>query len=193
MSSPLRRVVGKVFPGLRPLPGTARCVTGDFFPGTILAVRALVTLAAAPIFVACQGPEPCPDVHYDLALSVPATDAVLTVKSRVSAHTDGNEGAVSVAIDDNLGTVTFPGESPAQAFIFDQIDSPGIQRTLYGGLALGDGSWHLFWLYCSLDGRLTYFWASAPTYRPRRSPRSWVHVRAPRRRTIFEYSFRRTR
>src|SRR4051794_21216564 len=104
-----------------------------------MAVRALAMLAAVPIFVGCGGPESCPNVHYNQALSVPATDAVLTVKSRVSAHTNANARGVSVAIDDNLGTVTFPGEQAAQAFIFDQIDSPGIQQTLYEGLALGDG------------------------------------------------------
>jgi hypothetical protein len=111
-------------------------------------------LAAA----ACGGPDPCPAAFYDDVIDVPATDAVLTVDARVSAHTATPTDGISIAIDDNLGTVTFPGETPIPAFVYERTFLAGVQRNLYQGLAVADGSWRPFWFYCLPDGGLWYFY-----------------------------------
>src|SRR4051812_31433111 len=112
-------------------------------------------LAAA----ACGGADPCPPASYDDAIDVPVTDAVLTVAARVTAHTTTTTNDLSIAIDDNLGTVTFPGDTqPIPAFVFDRTFLPGVQRNLYQGLAVADGSWRPFWFYCTPDGTLWYFY-----------------------------------
>ena len=94
-------------------------------------------------------------------IDVPATDAVMTVEARVSAHTTTATAGISIAIDDNLGTVTFPGETPIPAFVFERTYLAGVQRNLYHGLAVADGSWRPFWIYCTPDGNLWYFYGES--------------------------------
>jgi hypothetical protein len=46
-----------------------------------------------------------------------------------------------------------------RAFIFNHTDWSDIDRTLFQGLAVKEGAWFPFWLYCTDDGKLDRFWA----------------------------------
>jgi hypothetical protein len=104
----------------------------------------------------CSGPEPCPDVHADDEILVPETNTTLTANARISAHTDpGGSGGVTASFDDNQGTISFFGRGPLQAFIYRQQPYDDAGSLWLSGLAIDDGAWLPFWLYCSRDGRLT--------------------------------------
>lgn len=118
-----------------------------------------LVLASLVLVVACASPPPCPTASYDGGIAVPETDATVTDQFRVSAHVQPAGQTAGVSIDDNQGTVQFDGSQPLPAFIYERTDWPEIQRTLIQGVAVGNGAWYPFWLYCTADGRLTsVFW-----------------------------------
>jgi hypothetical protein len=117
------------------------------------AVRGAVVVALA--FAGCGGIEPCPEVYFDEEIAVPETSTSTIAGGRVSAHADPGQG-VTLAIDDNQGTIGFDGRGPLQAFVYQQQPFDG--QILFSGLAIEDGTWFPFWLYCDPGGRLTYLY-----------------------------------
>ena len=117
-----------------------------------------VVLACAAMLVACERAPLCPEAHFDMDVSVPATQATLTTQvERFSAEVSPGPNGVAVSITDNKGTISFEGRGPIPAFIYSG-PSPFLSETLYSGLGIEDGAWFPFWLYCTPDGRLDKFY-----------------------------------
>ena len=106
-----------------------------------------------------EQPQPCPQAVFDQEIPVAATNAMLPVGVRAGPHTTDGAGGVAIHLEDNQGTVDFDGSGPMQAFIYYRNPWPEIGYTLLGGLAVTDGAWMPFWLYCAPDGSLAYVYA----------------------------------
>lgn len=117
--------------------------------------RLAVALGSWVVLAGCDGSPPCPVVTTDTEIDVPATSTTVTPTfEAINAATTAGPAGTSVSIVGNQGTVAFDGRGPAPAFLYAQIPYEAADTTLYAGLAIDDGAWLPFWLYCS-DGRLT--------------------------------------
>jgi hypothetical protein len=127
----------------------------------------LTTLAA------CQPPPPsaevpsdfgdCPVTYFDEEIPVPAVHVTPGV-FRFGAHVPLTVDGIAVDIEDTTGTVSVDDFGPMPAFVFRFVDWPDIGRRLFQGLAVRDGVWFPFWLYCRDDGTLDGFWAERTDY-----------------------------
>jgi len=99
----------------------------------------------------------CPVAYFDQAIPVPAVH-VTPGLFRFGAHVPLGVEGVQVDIEDTQGTVRIDDSGPMPAFVFHFSDWPDIGRRLFEGLAVRDGVWFPFWLYCSDDGTLDGFW-----------------------------------
>jgi hypothetical protein len=119
----------------------------------------LALAATAAAIAACDGPAPCPATYFDAEIPVPATSTVITYSvERFGAEIAPGPSGVSLSIADNVGTVTFDGKGPIQAFVYATEPYAAVQRTLYAGLGVDGGTWYPFWLYCDDAGHLTTFY-----------------------------------
>jgi hypothetical protein len=119
----------------------------------------LIIAANAVAPVGCERPPLCPEVPFDQEIAVPATSTTTKfLVERFSAHTNAAHSAIAVSIVDNQGTIFFEGRGPLPAFVYVREPFPAAASTLYAGIAVEDGAWFPFWLYCADDGRLTTFY-----------------------------------
>lgn len=100
-------------------------------------------------------PPECPPAFYSQPIPVAATRGMLPVGVRATVRTTDFRGGVAIDIADNKGTVDFGG-GPVPAFIYDRVPWPEFGYTLFEGLAVTDGAWIPFWIYCTPDGTLDY-------------------------------------
>ena len=118
--------------------------------------RFAVVLLGAIVLAGCDGPPSCPEVNFETEIAVPATHTTMTQTfDAINAETTSAPIGTMVSITNNQGTVAFDGRGPSPAFIYSQTPFAAAESTLYAGLAIDDGVWLPFWLYCSSDGRLT--------------------------------------
>jgi hypothetical protein len=120
--------------------------------------RVFLVVAASTIGMwGCQPTPLCPDVYSDVAVSVPAFTYAPVVSrfAPITAATAPGATGTTVSIVSNQGTVSYAGRGPFQAFIYNSLYYAIVDRTLYGGLGVENGTWFPFWLFCSADGRLT--------------------------------------
>jgi hypothetical protein len=116
-------------------------------------------LAAGLLSLGCDARMPlCPDVYSDAQIPVPATSVTFapSVHAINASSTSAGDG-IMVSIANSQGTIAFGGRGPAPAFLYGSAPYVAAHRTLYLGLAVTDGAWLPFDLYCSSDGRLTDF------------------------------------
>jgi hypothetical protein len=107
---------------------------------------------------ACRRVPLCQEVHFDTEIAVPATSTtVAPIVDRFSAQMTSGPPGLAVTIVDNKGTIAFEGRGPIPAFIYQRVPYPALQRMVYSGLGIEDGTWYPFWLDCTEDGRLTNF------------------------------------
>ena len=121
--------------------------------GTVLPAMLVLGLLASPS--GCERPPLCPDVVIDAEIPVPATNlAPSAMFPPINASTTSAPAGVAVSISRNQGTVVFDERGPLQAFIYERTSFTPAASTLYLGLAVADGAWVPFVLYCS-NGLLT--------------------------------------
>ena len=126
----------------------------------LVALVALVSLACEPPPDAIHGPpRDCPDATFDQDIAVSAIDTTVLAGTRANVHTAAGTKYVTVDLQDNQGTISFLGQGPFPAFVHSRIPWPDIGYTLLQGLAVDDGAWIPFWLYCAPDGTLGSFYA----------------------------------
>jgi len=114
-----------------------------------------VLIGCSVALTACESAPVCPDVHDEEEIDVPASQVLPSITTLINAQTNAAPTGTAVSIVNNQGTVAFQGRGPAQAFIYNASHFPTADSELYGGLAIVDGAWLPFWLYCSSDGLLT--------------------------------------
>ncbi len=101
----------------------------------------------------------CPLTAFDEGVPVPAVHLTEPRFFSFGARVPLGPEGVQVDIEDAQGTVSFDGTGPLRAFIFNVTDWSDIDRMVFSGLAVSDGTWFPFWLYCTDDGKLDRFWA----------------------------------
>ena len=101
----------------------------------------------------------CPVATFDEGIPVQAVHVSMPSIFSFGFRVPPGPHGVTVDIEDSQGTVSFDGTGPMQAFIFNFSEWSEIQRTLYQGLAVKEGVWFPFWLYCTSDGKLDQVWA----------------------------------
>jgi hypothetical protein len=90
---------------------------------------------------------------------VPATSTTVRIDTRVTAHLEPGADGSAVDITDDQGTISVLGSGPVPAFIYERTPWADLGVTLFAGLAVTDGAWIPFWLYCAPDGTLRRFFA----------------------------------
>ena len=100
----------------------------------------------------------CPVTYFDEEIPVPAVHLTMPGLFRFGAHVPLGAEGVQLDIEDNQGMVRIDDSGPMRAFVFHFADWPDIGRRLFEGLAVRDGAWFPFWLYCADDGTLDRFW-----------------------------------
>lgn len=116
--------------------------------------RFAIAVGGSILVAGCDGAPPCPVVTFDTEINVPATSTTVSPTfEAINAATTAAPDGTLVSILSNQGSVAFDGRGPVPAFIYAQIPYQAAETTLYAGLAIDDGAWLPFWLYCS-DGRL---------------------------------------
>jgi hypothetical protein len=99
----------------------------------------------------------CPVTYFDEEIPVPAVH-LTNPNFRFDAHIPRTTEGVEVDLVDTQGTIRFDDSGPIPAFVFHFADWPDLERRLFEGLAVKDGVWFLFWLYCADDGTVDRFW-----------------------------------
>ena len=131
-------------------------------PRAVAGVGLLLILAPVGCRDDVQAPDFCarPVTTFDEeGIPVPPVHLSTPGFFRFGAHVPPGPEGVQVDIEDGQGTVSFDDTGPMRAFIFNQTDWTDIDRTLFQGLAVKEGAWFPFWLYCTDDGKLDRFWA----------------------------------
>jgi len=127
----------------------------------LASVASLAAAACEPPPAGSEAPPDfgaCPVSYFDEGVPVPPVHLAMPDFFAFGAHVPLRPAGVQVDIENAVGTVRFDGGAPMPAFVFHFVDWSDIQRTVFQGLAVANGVWFPFWLYCTDDGTLDQVW-----------------------------------